>query len=513
MLSASVGSQIALAVLKEIMKEQKDHSMKKLVSGKMRWLLVAIIILVIAGSGTIYYTSSTQASTATEETSVQTATAFRGNIVLYANGTGTLVPSNKASFGFGIAGQITELNVKIGDQVEAGQVIGQIDNAEALTEYQQAQRNLADLTTPASIAEAEQAVAEADVAIYNAKQDLEYLISSDVYFWEGEVAAAEEALSAAQAEGGSNPTAEQQQKIDDATAALSRAQTNLEAAQLRYINEYVPDTFTYTITDTEDTDGDGNTEETYVEAVAPSEAEIAAARAGYQLAIETKNEARAYLDMLNGEALPQDVPGSSLTSLVEAQTALQTAEENLKATQLIAPLSGLVTDLTASVGDYVGTDTIITVADLNQPYTIDAYFDAEDWSKVEVGYETEVVFDILPDDIFTGTVTLVYPELDTSSNFSLVHAIVRLNETIEANLPSGTSAAVDVIGGRAEDAVLIPVEALREIDGGKYTVFVMENGAPKLRNVEVGLQDITYAEIKSGLEAGDVVTTGIVETQ
>jgi len=41
--------------------------------------------------------------------------------------------------------------------------------------------------------------------------------------------------------------------------------------------------------------------------------------------------------MLNGEALPENVPGSSLTSLVEAQTALQTAEENLKATQLISP--------------------------------------------------------------------------------------------------------------------------------------------------------------------------------
>jgi hypothetical protein len=30
--------------------------------------------------------------------------------------------------------------------------------------------------------------------------------------------------------------------------------------------------------------------------------------------------------------------------------------------------------------------------------------------------------------------------------------------------------------------------------------------------VEIGLQDITYAEIKSGLNVGDVVTTGIVET-
>jgi RND family efflux transporter MFP subunit len=481
--------------------------MKKrlIVSGKIRWLLVGIVILAIAGGAAFYYTSSTQAGTPTE-TPVQTTTATRGNIVLYANGTGTLAPANEAGFGFGTSGQIIELNVKIGDAVEAGQVIGQMDNSDVLAEYKQARRNLDDLTTPAAIAQAKQAAAESEVDIYNAKAELEYLISSDVYYWEGKVATAEETLKTAHADGGSSPTAEQQQKIDEATTALRRAQSNLQAAQLRYINDYAPATFTYTTTDEE-------TGETHDEVVPPSDAEVAAARATYELAIETQKETQAYLDMLNGEALPENVPGSSLTSLVEAQMALQTAEENLKATQLISPISGTVTDLTANVGDYVSASSIITVADLNQPYTIDTYFDAEDWSNVQVGYEAEIVFDILPDDIFTGKVTLVYPALDTSSNSSLVHAIVRLNEVIEANLPSGTSVAVDVIGGKAEDAVLIPVEALHEIGDGKYTVFVMENGTPKLRVVEVGLQDITYAEIKFGLEVGETVTTGIVETQ
>lgn len=481
--------------------------MKKriIISRKIRWLLVGIVILAIAGGATFYYVSSTQASTPTE-TSVQTATATRGSIVLYANGTGTLAPANEVSFGFGTSGQITELNVKIGETVEAGQVIGKIDDAEVRAAYEQAKRNLADLTTPAALAEAKQAVAEAEVGIYNAKQDLEYLISSDVYYWEGQVATAEATLKAAQADGGSSPTAEQKKKIDGASAALSRAQNNLQAAQLRYVNEYVPATFTYTVTDEE-------TGETHEEAVAPSDAEVAAARAAYELAIETQKEAQAYLDMLNGEALPEDVPGSSLTSLVEAQTALQTAEEKLNATQLTAPISGIVTDLTASVGDYVSTSSIMTVADLNQPYTIDAYFDPEDWENVQAGHETEIVFDLLPDDIFTGTVTLVYPVLDTSSNSSLVHATVRLDEVIESNLPSGTSAAVDVIGGRAEDAVLVPVEALHKTSSGEYTVFVMENGKPRLRSIEVGLQDLTYAEVKSGLQVGDIVTTGITAVQ
>jgi RND family efflux transporter MFP subunit len=495
------------------MNDQKDHAMKKRFSGKLRWIITGIVLLVIAGGAAFYYVRSTKASTATTtETPVQTSTAFKGNIVLTASGTGTLAPANTASFGFGTSGKITELDVKIGDTVEAGQVIGQLDNAEAQAAYKQAKRTLDDLTTPAAIAEAKQAVADAEVSIYNAKQDLEYLISSDVFNWENQVAAAEQTLKDAQTAGGSTPTADQKQKIEDATKALSRAQTNLGVAQQKYINKYVPATFTYTITDTEDRDGDGNTEETYTEAVAPSQAEVAAARATYELAIEKQKEAQAYLDMLNGQALPEDVPGSSLTSLVEAQTALQTAGANLQATQLISPISGTVTDVTASLGDTVSETSIMTVADLSQPYTIDSYFDAEDWASVQAGYETEVVFDILPDDTYQGTVTLVYPELDSTSGSSLVHAIVKLNDPVSQTLPSGTSAAVDVISGKADNAILVPVEALHKLDDGRYTIFVMQNGSPRLHVVDVGLQDITYAEIKSGLNAGDVVTTGIVET-
>jgi HlyD family secretion protein len=496
------------------MKDQKDHSMKKNNSGKLRWLIAGIVILVIAGGTAFYYVRSTKASTTkTTETPLQTTAAFKGNIVLYASGTGSLTPADKASFGFGTSGKITGLDVRIGDAVKAGQVIGQLDNSEAQAAYKQAKRTLDDLTTPASIASAQQAVADAEVSIYNAKQDLEHLISSDVFYWENQVTIAQQTLADAQAAGGSNPNADQKQKIEDATKALSRAQNNLQAAQLKYTNVYVPATFAYQVTDTNDSNKNGSTTDTITEVAAPSQAEVAAARATYQLAIEKQKEAQAYLDMLNGKALPENVPGSSLTDLVSAQTALQTAEENLKATQLISPIGGTVTDLTASVGDTVSASSIVTVADLSQPYTIDAYFDPEDWSSIQPGYETEVVFDILPDNTYKGTVTLVYPELDTSSNTSLVHALVKLNDNVDQPLPSGSSASVDVISGRAENAVLVPVEALHKIDDGRYTLFVMQNGSPRLKVVDVGLQDVTYAEIKSGLNVGDVVTTGIVETR
>lgn len=165
------------------------------------------------------------------------------------------------------------------------------------------------------------------------------------------------------------------------------------------------------------------------------------------------------------------------------------------------------------VGDSVGeSGSAITLADLTHP-VLEVFLDESDWSNVGVGYEAEIVFDILPEKTFRGRVTQVDPGLYTEGNTSVVRTLVELDESEESfNFPLGTSASVDVIGGRAENAVLVPIEALHKA-GEQYTVFVMENGAPRLRVIEIGIQDLLYVEVKAGLNAGDVVTTGITETE
>jgi multidrug efflux pump subunit AcrA (membrane-fusion protein) len=55
--------------------------------------------------------------------------------------------------------------------------------------------------------------------------------------------------------------------------------------------------------------------------------------------------------------------------------------------------------------------------------------------------------------------------------------------------------------------VLVPVSALHENEDGTYIVYLMKNGTPVKQNVEIGLQDILYAEVKSGLQRGDIVVT------
>jgi multidrug efflux pump subunit AcrA (membrane-fusion protein) len=133
--------------------------------------------------------------------------------------------------------------------------------------------------------------------------------------------------------------------------------------------------------------------------------------------------------------------------------------------------------------------------------------------NVQVGYPANVSFDALPNQTFTGKVTVVYPALDTSSNSPLVHVTVKLTETLPSDLPVGATASVDVISGQANNAVLIPVEALHQASPGQYWVFVKTNGKLELKKIDVGLQDSSYAEVKSGLQVGDIVTTGISAVQ
>jgi multidrug efflux pump subunit AcrA (membrane-fusion protein) len=71
------------------------------------------------------------------------------------------------------------------------------------------------------------------------------------------------------------------------------------------------------------------------------------------------------------------------------------------------------------------------------------------------------------------------------------------------------SAEVTVIAQETHDAALAPLEALRELATGQYSVFVVkDDGTLELREVQVGLKDLVNAAITSGVTPGEVVSLG-----
>ena len=470
---------------------------------KVSLILSGVIILII-GAGLAYYQLVYLPAQTTDEPTMQTSIVRKGDLVIYASGTGTLTAMNEVDLGFNTSGQVIKINAEVGDKVNAGDVLAEIDDSSTQIKYIQAKRNLLELTSAAAVATAEEAVAAAQTDLVTAVNHLSYLISPAVYYWETEVETSKQEVEDAKVALEKSPNdADLQQKLKDAEAYLDFAEDKLKGNWYFYDHDYLKNTFTV---------WDKVSGTKYI--AAPTEADIAEARAGLTQAKATLQEAEYLYAALTGGEIPEDATGSGLTELEQAKLDLEAAQVNLDGTKIITTISGTVMSVDMSIGDTVGTSSVMTVADLSQQ-DLEVFLDESDWASIQVGYEAEVIFDILPDSTFTGIVTQVDPGLYTESGSSVVRALVQLTNVnaAEFNLPLGTSAAVDIIGGKAEDAVLVPIEALHEAGPGQYAVFVLENGEPRLHIVEVGIQDLTYAEIISGVEAGDIVTTGIAETQ
>ena len=487
--------------------------MKKIEISKKVYWIIALVVIVLVGGGysgyRLWYLPSQETNNA--ESTLQTATARRGDIILYATGSGELIPSTEVKISFDISDdvqeELVELLVGVGDEVESGDVLARLDDSDRQENLVDAQRELRELTSASAIAALEMELAETKVSLETATNNLMGLISLPVYQAEELVGEYALALEEAQAEAEANPTDEADQKVKEAKQNLNWANSNLEVQWEYYEEEYLPENF-------EDFYWDANDNKVYF-IDAPTDAEIASKRAeisGYEANI-------AELEILlmalkNDEDLPEEATGSPATALRDARQAVEDALEDLEATNLLAPIAGTITSINAEVSEMVGNEVIMVISDLTPP-TLDAYFDESDWGNVREGYPVEVIFDALPNMVYEGSVVHVDPGLITQQNTTVVYSQVELDtsETGWDDLPVGSSAGVDVIGGKAENAVLVPVEALREISEGEYAVFVMEDGQPRMKLVEVGLQDLIYAEILSGIKQGDVVTTGQVETK
>jgi HlyD family secretion protein len=527
---------------------------RTILRNKYLWISVGVILLILVGGYYAYDYFSADSVEVSETSQIQTSVARSGDLTVFASGAGQVVPTTEVNLGFDEAGTLAERLVKVGDQVQAGEVIArletnqsedeialalaeaelnvliaqqalddiydsvQIDTAQALLDVETAQQTLEDLLNgDLRLAQAVQAVAEAQEAVSQAQRTYNGMrstaSSSTIDAAYAELVLAEKKLK------------DQEAKFDDYVnkpdedLGKATAQLKLSAAQAVYDNAlryYNAVTGTGSELDLDLSAAD----------LAAAQAKLAEAERDYERIKDGATpgeislaEANLALAETRYETLKAGVDPTEVAladaNLANAQAKLALAREDQAVVDLLAPLDGTIMSISASVGEAVGTNAIIVMADLKQP-VLEVYLDEADLDKVAVGFEVEVVFDSLPDDMFTGHVTEVSPSLQTVSNVDAVLAWVQLDAesfSKPQSLPVGSNASVDVIGGRTQNTVLVPVEAVREIGPDEYAVFVMEDGEPRLRIVTVGLMDYTSAEILTGLSAGEIVTTGVVETK
>lgn len=253
------------------------------------------------------------------------------------------------------------------------------------------------------------------------------------------------------------------------------------------------------------------------------------------------------------------------------QARLQKVEDNLTKTRITAPMAGIVTYLSAEVGEIAQAQTsytqgkrLMTIADLSV-FEVEVDVDETEIAKVRIGQPAKIRVDAFRDTSFAGTVVEIgnsaMVQGQGTENYSTNFLVkVRFNET-EQDIRPGMSATTDITTSKVDNALLIPYASVitREFDPDslpahmqdnntdstgeekaltaaednpgpngdtdlkgnrgrknkkvkKSGVFVVDNGLAKFLEVTTGIADDRNIVALTGLNPGDTVVSGSFQT-
>lgn len=332
-----------------------------------------------------------------------------------------IVPAQQANLAFVSGGNVASVNVAVGERVNAGDVLVELDNTVLQLDVDRAQRALRELTSSASIAAAEQAVTNAQDAYDDAQKkvdSLKYRNSDKVTidYLQDQVTLAQDALDRAR------DAYKSTSGLSDLDPARAKAGTNLYNAQKAY-NNALSNLDWYT--------------------GLPSENDIASVNADFDAASAALQEAQWYLSELKGEAIPADATGAKLAQLQQAQADIKAVQNRLDQSRLTAPISGVVAEVNVIAGEYATPGKIlIVISDASHLQVKTTDLSERDIVKVKSGDSANIVVDALNDQ-FSGKVISISPTADTLGGDVVYEVTIEFDEQPEGLL-SGMTAEVTI---------------------------------------------------------------------
>ena len=220
---------------------------------------------------------------------------------------------------------------------------------------------------------------------------------------------------------------------------------------------------------------------------------------------------------------------SAKESIEDAESSLEEVIDTKTDYSITAPISGKVIRKDALEGDTINSQSSLCVIYDLSSVTFEMYVDELDVKSVAVNQEVNITADALENTEIHGVVTNISLESTTSGGVTQYPVTVRIDEVGE--LLPGMNVTGEIVIEKAEGVLAIPADALMRGD----VVYVKDASAAATGNtkaedaeaadqspkenlfasnipdgfkavqVETGLTDGDYIEIKSGLTANDEV--------
>jgi HlyD family secretion protein len=470
---------------------------------------------------------------ASAETRYVLGTVERGTIVAAITGSGQVTASTESNISGASSGKLIAVNVKAGESVQAGQLLAQVDPTDALYDLQTAQLSYDKLVTvdpddlQAAKDDVQDAYASARGSLAKASTDMNSVLSGvDSLFasylsTNGNVGQTARGLISTAQQGYYSAKA----LLKDYDAALrnistASSQSDIEAAlsaaydtalSVSQAAKYAQDAVVY-VRDHNNDDTQAESDSAYSSVtgyVSSSNGVVSSISSAKTSAVKSR------------QTLADLTSGPDALDLRSEQLSLQQKKDALADTYVRAPFSGIISKVSAMVGDTVGSGTSLMTLISNEQ-TVTLSLNEVDAAKVKVGDKATLTFDAIDGLTLTGHVA----ELDAAGtvsqgvvSYSLKIAFDAQDERVKAGMTANASIQTDTRAG----ALMVPSSAVKTQNGESYVLAfspelsdaggatgVATEQKPVQIAVTTGISDDTNVEILSGLTEGQQIITRTV---
>jgi HlyD family secretion protein len=190
------------------------------------------------------------------------------------------------------------------------------------------------------------------------------------------------------------------------------------------------------------------------------------------------------------------------TALSQAQAGAELAPARLRYSQVLAPAAGTLIARNVEPGDAVQAGKVLMVLSPEGETQVVVQIDEKHLNLLKVGQTASVSSDAYPDQRFTAELMYINPGVDAQRGS--VEVKLRVPQP-PAYVRQDMTVSVDIEVAKRSQAVLVPTEAVHNLDGPEPWVMKVVSGKAVRTPIRLGLRSQGMCEVLEGLAANDQV--------
>jgi HlyD family secretion protein len=223
--------------------------------------------------------------------------------------------------------------------------------------------------------------------------------------------------------------------------------------------------------------------------------------------------ARAQLSSAQQQLRSAHSGGSDLavaeSAFSQAQAGAELARARLRYSKIQAPVSGTLISRSVEPGDVVQPGKVLMVLSPAGETQLVVQMDEKHLHLLKLGQAAQASADAYAGQQFVASLAFINPGVDAQRG----SVEVKLNVPHAPEyLKQDMTVSVDIEVGQRRQAVLVPTEAVHDLDGASPWLLRVVDGRAMRTQVQLGLRTPALCEVLSGLKAGDwVIPTTAVQ--